>query len=197
MPEPLTALRGAAFRGYVTVREDRPRGMVQLKGDLAGSAMRDALMVVAGASVPEPLRIVSGNAGEVAWMAPDELLVMLPNSSAAGAVQLLREALSGTPHLALDVSDMRAGIRLEGAGLREVLAKVTPVDMAPGAFEPGAFRRTRLAQIAAAVWLSEPGTAHVLCFRSVARYAFDVLAAGAREGGEVGVFQTFRTSPAA
>ncbi len=69
--------------------------------------------------------------------------------------------------------------------------------MAPGAFEPGAFRRTRLAQIAAAIWLTGPETAHVLCFRSVARYAFDVLAAGAREGGEVGVFQPFRSFPAA
>lgn len=188
MSERATALRGDSFAGYVSISEDTPRAMVQLKGDLAADALAAAVGELTGADLPGPLAMTTGARGQVAWMAPDELLLLLPAGQGPDAAARLGEALGDTPHLALDVSDMRAAIRLEGAGLREVLAKAVPIDMAPCRFEPGAFRRTRLAQVPAAVWMSGPDTAHVICFRSVARYVFDVLAAGAQEGGEVGVF---------
>jgi sarcosine oxidase subunit gamma len=51
------------------------------------------------------------------------------------------------------------------------------------AFPAGEIRRTRLAQIAAAFWMPQEGTVELVCFRSVAQYAFDLLtqaAAGPR-----------------
>ncbi|WP_245897478.1 sarcosine oxidase subunit gamma [Palleronia abyssalis] len=186
----MTALQGDSFAGYVTVSEDEPRGMIQLRGDLDSSSLRDALQAAIGCGVPDPLAIATGDRGAVAWMSPDELLLLTSPDAAAGTLSQLSEALGDAHHLALDVSDMRAAIRLEGAGVREVLAKVTPIDMAT--MTPGTFRRTRLSQIPAAVWLSDERTAHVLCFRSVGRYAFDVLAISSRKGGEVGAFQGFR-----
>jgi sarcosine oxidase subunit gamma len=62
------------------------------------------------------------------------------------------------------------------------------VDMAPGAFGPGQFRRTRLAQIPAAIWMQDEGVMQIVCFRSVAQYAFDLLKNAATPGSEVGLF---------
>jgi hypothetical protein len=70
------------------------------------------------------------------------------------AVAALLAALAGKHHLVADVSDARAVFTITGDGAREVLAKCCPVDVAPGVFGPGEVRRTRAAQVAAAVWMS-------------------------------------------
>ena len=188
MSDVQTALRGAESAGYVTVREAPPRDMVQLRGDFGNAAFADAVRLSIGGEFPDPLTMARGDHGAVAWMSPDELL-LFPEGSAAEAASRFGERLDGHHHLALDVSDMRAEILLEGEAVREVLAKVVPLDVA--ALEPGAVRRTRLSQVPAAVWLADERTAHVICFRSVARYVFDVLAISARKGGEVGLFRSF------
>lgn len=161
------------------------RGMVSLKVDLSEARVADALAAVGGTS-PEALAIAMGDVA-VAWMAPDEVLILTPDPY--GASVEIAQALAGVPHLALDVSDARVETVIEGPRTREVLAKLAPVDLSPAAMPVGAFRRTRLAQIPAALWLSADDRAHVLCFRSVAVYARDVLALAARPGGEIGLFR--------
>jgi sarcosine oxidase subunit gamma len=79
-------------------------------------------------------------------------------------------------------------MHVSGAGAREVLAKLCPVDLSPDAFTPGMFRRTRMAQVPAAFWLDAEDTFHLICFRSVADYAFNLLKTAALPGGEVGVY---------
>ncbi|MEP2203837.1 MAG: sarcosine oxidase subunit gamma, partial [Tateyamaria sp.] len=69
-------------------------------------------------------------------------------------------------------------------------AKLAPVDLAPGQFTSGMFRRTRMGQVPAAFWLREDGVFEVICFRSVAQYMFDLLSVAAQPGSEVGHFQT-------
>jgi len=85
------------------------------------------------------------------------------------------------------VSDARASFRLEGQHAREVLAKLCPVDLALDAFVEGMFRRTRMAQVPAAFWLCEDEAFQIVCFRSQARYVFDLLCVAAQPGSEVGV----------
>jgi sarcosine oxidase subunit gamma len=89
-----------------------------------------------------------------------------------------------------NVSDARAYITLSGADglVREVLAKVVPVDMDPQQMPAGQMRRTKLAQVAAAIWMQGTGEARVVCFRSVGTYAFDVLCTVAAPGSAVGFF---------
>jgi len=58
--------------------------------------------------------------------------------------------------------------------------------MSAEAFGAGDFRRTRMAQIAAAFWMPAEGEARIVCFRSVAEYAFNLLKDAAAPGGEVG-----------
>lgn len=181
-----TALQGARFDGYVVVSEALRSGMIQLRASLADDAVVQAVRRATGAAIPERLGLSAGDRGEVLWMSPDELLLRIPLDAIPKALAGLQDDLLDHHHLALDVSSMRSEIRLEGAAVREVLAKVTPVDMAT--LEPGTVRRTRLAQAAAAVWLTDDETANILCFRSVATYVFDVLSVSARKGGEVGAF---------
>ena len=148
--------------------------------------MRSAVASVTGADMPDRRGITVSGENRVAWMAPDELMLMVPHGGVEAALAALHEALAGEHHLAVNVSDARAVFRIEGAGVREVVAKLCPVDMAPGAFEPGTIRRTRMAQVPAALWMTDPRTVRIVCFRSVAAYVFDLLKGAASPGSEVG-----------
>jgi sarcosine oxidase subunit gamma len=121
-------------------------------------------------------------------MSPDELLVLLPYTEVAATLEALEDRLSGHHHLALDISDARAVFRISGAGAREVLAKLSPVDLSAQRFGPGEIRRTRAAQVAVAFWLDEDGVFTLICFRSVARYVFDILSISAQSGAEIGLY---------
>lgn len=163
-----------------------PLGMVALRGDLADPRLAAAVRSVTGHPLPAPLRLEGGSESGAAWMSPDELLLFVPRGEGASAAARLSEELRGTHHLALDVSDLRLGIALDGPGAREVLAKLSPADLHPSAFGPGQFRRTRLGQIAAGIWLEGQG-ARVVTFRSVGDYALRLLEQSAADG-PVGVF---------
>ncbi|MCU4651834.1 sarcosine oxidase subunit gamma [Roseibacterium sp. SDUM158016] len=179
-----SALPGAEAGGIVSVREMGLQGMVTLRADLSVAAK--ALKKVTGAAMPEVRGMTEGEGTRVAWMSPDELLILCDHSAAGEMARGLTEALKGQHHLAVDVSDARAMFSLTGeaGALRDVLAKVTPADLA--ALAPGEMRRTRLQQVAAALWFESGTEARVVCFRSVAQYVFDLLALSAKDGGAVG-----------
>ena len=92
----------------------------------------------------------------------------------------------GTHFLAVDVSDARAVFTVSGPQAREVMAKLTPVDMSADALPLGAFRRSKLAQVAAAFWMTDNETCQIICFRSTGQYMFDLLKIAAQPGSEVG-----------
>ena len=181
-----SALPGARAEGLVTVEEMGLQGMVTLRADL--SAAGPAIAKVTGAEMPGQRAISAGQGCQVAWMSPDELLILCDHARADAMVADLAAALAGQHHLAVNVSDARALFRVAGpAGpLRDTLAKITPADMSADALPPGEMRRTRLQQVAAAIWFETATEARVICFRSVARYAFDLLAVSARSSGAVG-----------
>ncbi|MBY6089756.1 sarcosine oxidase subunit gamma [Maritimibacter alkaliphilus] len=174
----VTPLQGAKFDGIATVQEIGPRGMITLRGDLSDATFAAAVEAVTGCTVPAQRKASLAGGNAVLWMTPDELMLMLPAGSVAGALETLADKLAGVHHLAADVSDARALFRLSapGTAAREVLARLAPVDLAPGQFGPGDLRRTRVGQVAAAFVMVEEGVFELVCFRSVARYVFDLLA---------------------
>lgn len=186
MSDAVSALGGVSYDGYVRVAEAGPQGMIVLRS--GGDGLAEALAGL-GLPVPSQRRIEAAGDRAVAWMSPDELLIWLPYAQVAQAVAGLEAALQGHHHLVADVSDARAVFTVKGPGAREVMAKCCPVDVAPGAFEPGEVRRTRAAQVAAAVWMTGDDSFTLVCFRSVARYVFDLLSTLARPGAEVGMFR--------
>ena len=94
----------------------------------------------------------------------------------------LARALAGEHHLAVDVSDARAVFRIEGHKASDVLRKLAPVDF--DKLEPGELRRTRAAQVAAAIWMQDGGYT-LVSFRSVAGYVMGLLTHSATPGSEL------------
>ena len=188
MSDPKSALDGASFDGLARIEDCGLQGMITLRGDLADKALVKAASAASGARVPGQREAqVKGDSGLV-WMSPDELLVLCPYGEVGKRAAAMAQALAGTHALAVNVSDARAVLRVTGAAAREVLAKLCPVDLAPQSFAPGQIRRTRLAQVPAALWMDSDDSFRIVCFRSVAQYAFDVLKAAANSQSAVGVF---------
>lgn len=189
MSDRVSALAGATASGTVQVSEAGLVGMITIRGDLGEAGFQSGIGEVTGLSVPEARRIV-GDETKLAWMSPDELLLICDHGEAEAKVTALSTAMAGRHHMAVNVSDARAVITLEGEGaaIREVLAKLTPADLRPGAIGIGEVRRTRLAQVPAAFWLDGEGQATVVCFRSVAEYVFGLLRNASENGSGVGYF---------
>jgi sarcosine oxidase, subunit gamma len=187
MSEPVSALNGVRARDAVIgIVDTGPRGQVMLKGDLASPDVAGALREAAGVEVPGVWRAAfAGDRGAV-WMAPDELLLLLPYPQAPEAVARLGEMLAGQHVLVLDVSDMRAVLRLTGPLAGEVLAKGVPCDVRDRAFPTGSTRRTTTAGIAVALWRMEAEVWEIAAFRSYAHHLMAWLEDAARPGSEVG-----------
>ena len=181
MHDPVSALKGQTFDGFVKIREIGPLGMISLRCDLAEKPLAAALKKL-GLSVPAPRRIVQAADRSVGWMSPDELLIILPYSQVADTLGTLRSALFKMHFLAVDVSDARAVFRIEGEKADQVLAKLCPADIAR--MEPGELRRTRAAQVAVAFWAVENGYM-LVSFRSVAGYVMGLLSHSAMIGAEI------------
>ena len=188
MSEAISALAGASYDGYVKVREAGLRGMITVRGDLSSAELKSAVTGVTGTDFPAARSISLAGEQGIAWMSPDELLVMMPYAKAAEVAKTLETALKGSHALVANVSDARVTFTVAGSGAREVLAKLTPADLRPGVMKPGEIRRSRFAQVAAAFWMINDTDFEVVSFRSTAQSAFDLLKTSAKPGGEVGLF---------
>lgn len=189
MSDPVTALKNATYDGGIAaISEIGPLGMITLRGDLGASPVRKAATAVTGVDYPDERMCNSDGERGIAWMSPDELLVMCAYADVAQNLDRMHETFKKQRALAVNVSDARAVFQVKGPYAREVMAKLAPVDLAPNHFTPGMFRRTRMAQVPAAFWMRDDETFQIICFRSVAQYVFDLLKMAAQPGSEVGHF---------
>lgn len=186
MSNVVSALQGVSTDGYVQVQEQGLQGMLTLRGDLSLAKLAKAVKAAVGVEMPKQRAIVMKDGRGAAWMSPDEMLLLMPHGEAEAVASKLRKALGTTHSLVVNVSDARVVFTLTGAGAREVVAKLAPVDMQ--ALKKGEIRRSRLAQVPAAFWLSGRDEVTLVAFRSVATYVFDLLSNAAATGGEVGVY---------
>jgi sarcosine oxidase subunit gamma len=182
MSDAVSALNGQTHDGFARVAEAGLRGMVTIRADLDSTALAAALGAL-GLSVPAKRQIVSAGDTSVGWMGPDELLLLCDYAQAPHLCADLSAALAGEHALVVTVSDARAIFTVQGARADQVLQKLCPVDFA--ALPVGELRRTRAAQIAAALWRSGPDELSLVCFRSVAGYMIGLLEVSARKGGEI------------
>jgi sarcosine oxidase subunit gamma len=181
MSNPVSALNGASFQGFASIREIGPLGMITLRAK-GVKALDKAVKSVTGTKLPAQRRIEVNGDRACGWMSPDEYLLIVPYAEVAGALASLAKSLAGEHHLAVDVSDARAVFRVEGDRARDVLRKLSPVDFE--ALAPGELRRTRAAQVAAALWEQDGGFT-LVCFRSVAGYVMGLLTHSAQPGSEL------------
>ena len=181
MSDPVSALNGASFQGFASIREIGPLGMITLRAK-GVKALEKAVKSVTGTKLPAQRKIEVNGDKACGWMSPDEYLLIVPYAEVAAALASLAKSLVGEHHLAVDVSDARAIFRIEGDKAADVLRKLSPVDF--DTLEPGELRRTRTAQVAAALWQQDKGYT-LVCFRSVAAYVMGLLAHSAQPGSEL------------
>ncbi|MFZ1725165.1 MAG: sarcosine oxidase subunit gamma family protein [Albidovulum sp.] len=185
MSKAVSALGGVSHQGFVEVSEAGLQGMITLRGDLSSARLKKAVKAATGTPVPAARRIEVKSDRAAAWMAPDELLILVPYPETAATVADMEKALAGDHALVADVSDARAKFRIKGGKAHEALMKLCPVDFAT--LSEGEIRRTRAAQVAAALWKSAPDEFSLVSFRSSAGYVMGLLEVSARAGSELDV----------
>lgn len=181
MSNPVSALNGASFVGFATIREIGPIGMITLRAKGLKS-LDKAIKAAVGTKVPAQRRIEVNGEKACGWMSPDEYLLILPYAEVADTMAKLAKSLAGEHYLAADVSDARAVFRIEGDKAADVLRKLSPVDFEKLA--PNELRRSRAAQVAAALWQQDNGFT-LVCFRSVSGYVMGLLTHSSQPGSEL------------
>ncbi|MGY6634606.1 MAG: sarcosine oxidase subunit gamma [Alkalilacustris sp.] len=166
-----------------TITEVPMGGMIVLRGALDDPAVAAAVTAATGLGMPDRRGIRSEGVRAVLWMSPDEALLVVPADAVAGAMDAAQAAAEGSFVTLADVSDARVAFRIEGVHADEVVMKLCPVDIAR--LPEGELRRTRAAQIAAALWRSGPSAITLMCWRSVADHARQLLENAARPGSTV------------
>lgn len=173
----------------ISLREIADRGMIDLRGSASDAAFMSAVKDALGVSLPTaPRTSASWGDVKVLWLSIDQWLILSTRNKAHEILASLRAALKGIHSLAVDVSDMRAIIRLEGDGCREVLMKGTSLDLLDPEYKPGCCRRMRFAEIAALLNVVEEDVFDVYVFRSYAHYAWEFLCATARDEAKLKLF---------
>lgn len=152
------------------------RTLLNLRGDATDTRFCEIVAEVAGAPLPErPNGWTGGEDGSVAWLGPDEWLIMAPEGRASSLEGGLRErcgddAASAMALSVVDVSHNDIGFVLSGIMAREVLAKGCPLDLHAGAFAKGRCAQTRLAQTRALLICRAEHTIEIRVRNSFAAY---------------------------
>jgi sarcosine oxidase subunit gamma len=102
----------------------------------------------------------------------------------------LRQALTDIHSFAVDVSDMRSIIRLEGDNARHVLLKGSSLDLLSSDYGAGTVRRLRFGEIAALIHIVsvKADVIDLYVFRSYANYAWDWFLANGRAAATIRPF---------
>jgi sarcosine oxidase subunit gamma len=186
--ESALAQRGAPENTYVDMREISERGMIDLRGHTSDSKFIAAAKAVLGVDLPkEPRTSATWGDAKILWLSPDQWLVTCPRGKAQDLTDALVKELDDTHSLAVNVSDMRTIIRLEGELVHEVVMKGSTLDLTDSDYMPGTVRRMRFAEIAALLHIVEENVIDIYVFRSYAHYAWDFLQKAARKGSEVNI----------
>lgn len=173
----------------ITLREIAERGMIDLRGIAKDRKFCAAVKAILGVDLPKsPRTSVSWGDIKILWLSTDQWLVLCSRAKADALSTQLSDALAGVHALVVNVSDMRAVLRLEGAGCREVVMKGATLDLTDGTYAPGIVRRMRFAEIAALLHIVENDVIDIYVFRSYAQYTWDFLCKAARKGAEVKLF---------
>jgi sarcosine oxidase, subunit gamma len=173
----------------ISMREIAGRGMIDLRGLATDKKFMKAAKDVLGLDLPKAPRTTNTWGDMKAlWLSPDQWLILCPGDKAQKILAELNTSLKGIHSLAVDVSDMRAIIRLEGEHARTTVMKGTSIDLTHGDYPPGTIRRMKFAEVGALLHIIEDDVIEVYVFRSYADYAWEFLLKAGRKGSEVRLF---------
>ncbi len=178
----------------IELREITDRGMIDLRGHASDKKFMAAAKKVLGLDLPKvPRSSVSWGDVKALWLSIDQWLILCSRAKAVELTAALRAELGSIHSLVVDVSDMRAVLRLEGEGVREVLLKGSSLDLLSDDYAAGTVRRMRYAEIAALLHVVEDSVFDIYVFRSYADYAWEFILATARTPAKVSLFRAQNT----
>lgn len=130
----------------LSVRERPFRMLVNLRGrpDAANHSL--AVNEATGLLIPPPNQFNADGERWLAWLGPDEFLLVSEDQDAEGMKKKLRDRLSGGAPVLTDVSSGFTTLVVSGAGARGFLAKGWALDLHPRAFGPGHCAQSYLAK---------------------------------------------------
>jgi len=123
------------------------------------------------------------------WLGPDEWMLVTEPGSEEALFDQLKDALSETHCQLVDVSDQLTNIELSGARAREILMKLTTLDLHPRQIGPGDVAGTTFGSVTATLFVTDDVKKHetqrfqLIVRRSVADYMWCLLAEAGREFG--------------
>jgi sarcosine oxidase, subunit gamma len=173
----------------VSLREMAGRGMIDLRGLMTDRKFMAAAKGVLGFDLPKAHRTsTSWGDMKALCLSTDQWLILCPGDKVLPLLDQLNDALKGIHSLAVNVSDMRAIIRLEGEHARTTVMKGTSIDLTHGDYPAGTVRRMKFAEVGALLHIVEENVIDVYVFRSYADYAWEFLVKAGRKGSEVRLF---------
>lgn len=150
------------------------------------ASVADATARHFGTAPPQRPAAVPAGESVLIWGGPDQFYVLGPQAGAAAPVAPLRGLFGATASLS-DQSDGRALIRIGGRHARDMLAKVSSVDLDPSVLAVGAAAATSVDHTSVLLWRGpdEEGEAvfNLLVFASFAESLWKRLADSAAEFG--------------
>ena len=173
----LVRISERAFLGKFILRADRHEAVERLRSRLGLGLPFDAL--------------TSSRQGETAflWMGPDEWMLVTGPAESDERARAAAEALAGTHHQLVDVSDYYTIIEVAGGKARELLMKLTTLDLHPSVFRAGMVTGSVFGRANAMIWQTgedaeEGGPVFRLFIRwSMADYLWCLIADAGREWG--------------
>lgn len=180
--------------GQARLAEKPFHGIVVLRGSprAIGRGAEGAL----GFALPAVKKSARAGGSVAIWLSPDEWVVVTEPDLQTNVIDELSQSLSGTHHQVVDVSDYYTIIEIIGQRVRDLLAKLTTIDLHPRTFEVGDAVATTFAK--ATGWLvltkttadksdgaTAPNSDHfqLIVRRSFADYLWCLLAEAGREWG--------------
>lgn len=148
---PLTGIAKAiapSLESQVRLEELPYRAMVNLRLDAQAEATHVNLLNASlQINLPTKANTTSQGSGpRCLWLGPDEWLVSSDTQTGPEVVASLSETLGNTHHSAKDLSDNYTTLRLSGAKAREVLSKLTALDVHQRIFTTGQCAQTVMAK---------------------------------------------------
>ena len=149
--DPLGLKAASSTRADTTLAEVPYRGLVNFRIDVVAHKTHvDLLSASLGIKLPMAANtITQSDTARCLWLGPDEWLII--NSAADGGEMvdaLVAELGSETHYSAKDLSQNYQTIRLEGPHARDVLSKLTPLDVDSSVFTAGQCAQTVMAKSA-------------------------------------------------
>ena len=82
-----------SFSGYVEICEKMPTGMITVRGDLSSRKLKSAFSKVVGATLPKERKVTLAE-NSIAWMSPDELLIICGYDNVSDLMKKLQKDIN-------------------------------------------------------------------------------------------------------